>query len=51
MVEFIRHLFGICGDSHPNLLMFFTITPFIVFKNYVVAFFRIIVLFLKNYLR
>jgi hypothetical protein len=51
MVEFIRHLFGFCGDGHPSLLMLFTVTPFIVFKNYVVSFFKMLILILKNHLR
>jgi hypothetical protein len=51
MVETLKHLFGCCGEGHPNLLVLFGLTPFVVFKNYIMNTCKIFILYLKSYLK
>jgi hypothetical protein len=36
MIEFFKHLFGLCGEGHPSLLCALGLTPIIIaIKGYV----------------
>jgi hypothetical protein len=50
MVETIKHLFGFCGEGHPNLLLGLGVAQFVVFKTYFKNFFKYITLCLKTFL-
>lgn len=30
MLDFIRHLFGVCGDGHPSILFGFGLMPILL---------------------
>ena len=35
MIEFLKHLFGFCGEAHPNILTILISTPilgYIIYK-------------------
>lgn len=35
MIEFFKHLFGFCGDGHPNIVYLLGLTPFVfIIKTY-----------------
>ncbi len=53
MVETLKHLFGFCGEGHPNLLLGFgvVIAQFVLFKNYLKVWFKFIILYVKNFLQ
>ena len=48
MIEFFKHLFGICGDGHPSLFCALGLTPIIIYCK---GYFRVFILNLKNLLR
>jgi hypothetical protein len=50
MLETIKHLFGFCGEGHPNLLLGFGIAQFILFKNFIRVWFKHLILYLKSFL-
>jgi hypothetical protein len=50
MIETIKHLFGFCGEGHPNLLLGFGIAQIIIFKNYIKIGVRYLILCLKSFL-
>jgi hypothetical protein len=51
MVEALKHLFGFCGENHPNLLYLFTIVPIVTFGMYIKQGFGLFILLVKNYLK
>jgi len=52
MVEFIRHMFGFCGEGHPSIFYLLGITPAIWFiKGYFINLYRKIRLILKSCLK
>ena len=32
MIEIIEHMFGLCGESHPNLLIVIPILGYVIYK-------------------
>jgi hypothetical protein len=52
MVETIKHLFGGCGESHPNLLYLLSFMPVLVLiRGYIWLAWKFITSSLKNYLK
>ncbi len=51
MVEFFKHLFGCCGESHPSLLYLTGIMPFLLILRFKIAKgYKLITLSLKKFL-
>jgi hypothetical protein len=50
MLEVIKHLFGFCGEGHPNLLLGFGFAQIILLKNHIKLWFKYLILYLKNFL-
>lgn len=50
MVEAIKHLFGFCGEGHPNLLIGIGLTQILLFKNQILYGLRYFILCLKTFL-
>jgi hypothetical protein len=50
MLETIKHLFGFCGEGHPNLLLGLGVAQLIIFKNYIKVWFKYLILCLKSFL-
>ena len=52
MVEFIKHLFGCCGEPHPSLLYFFGGLPIVVMLKWqIVKVWKIFTLIVKTCLK
>jgi len=52
MVEFFKHLFGLCGEGHMSILTLLTSIPFVaVFWQHIKNGYRQIISYLKRFLR
>jgi len=50
MVEFVRHLFGCCGEPHPSIFYLFLAVP-LFFKNTFIMCYKGVVLVVKSYIK
>jgi hypothetical protein len=52
MVEVVKHLFGFCGEAHPNVIYLFGLTHFVVIvRTYMLATYELTVYNLKIHLQ
>jgi hypothetical protein len=52
MLEFFKHLFGVCGEGHASILTALTSIPFVAFFwQHIKNGYQLLVSYLKRFLR